>query len=63
MNEDNVRAPWTDEQVDKLRKWQENDSIHPYTCICGESLMPHNNGWICEYCGHVQDWCWKGSLE
>jgi hypothetical protein len=59
----NVRAPWTDEQVEMLDKWQDDGTKHPYTCICGESLTPYNEGWICEYCGHKQDWCWKGSLE
>ena len=56
-----LTAPWTDEQVETLQKWQEDDTKHPYTCICGESLTPYNSGWKCEYCGHTQDWCWNFS--
>lgn len=58
-----VNAPWTDEQVETLQKWQEDDTKHPYTCVCGESLTPYNSGLCCEYCGHTQDWCWNFSVE
>ena len=60
---DLLYAPWTDEQVEALQKWQEDDTKHPYTCVCGESLAPYNSGWKCEYCGHTQNWCWNFSTE
>ena len=56
-------APWTDEQVDALDKWQGDETQHPYTCVCGESLTPHNDGWQCDYCGHKQNFCYEFSLN
>jgi hypothetical protein len=58
-----VYAPWNDEQIDALDKWQCDNSKHPYTCICGESLTPYKNGWCCDYCGHRQTWCFDFSIK
>jgi len=52
-------APWTDEQVKKLEERQANEMMHPYNCICGEELIPTNDGWICPVCGYQQKWCHK----
>ena len=60
VNTDKVYAPWSEEQIDALEKWQMDDTKHPYTCICGESLMPYKDGWICDECGHKQNWYIKG---
>jgi len=58
-----VYAPFTDEQVEALFKWQEDETKHPFTCICGESLTPYNDGWHCDYCCHTQNWCHDFMLE
>jgi hypothetical protein len=58
-----VYAPWTDEQVEALEEWQNNDEVHPYTCTCGDSLTPYPNGWECDYChNYTQNWCHDFSL-
>ena len=49
-------APWTDEQVAFLEKWQDDGKKHPFTCICGESLIPYKSGWECDECGYKQNW-------
>lgn len=59
-----VKAPFTDEQVRCLEKWQEYE--HPFTCSrdsCRQSpnegaLTPTNSGWRCENegCSYTQDW-------
>ena len=63
MTSKKVYTPWTNEQVEALKKWQENDEMHPYTCRCGESLTPYNSGWKCDYChNYKQNWCHSFSL-
>ena len=61
MNDDVVLAPWTEEQVKALNKYQEyalDGSAHPYTCKCGESLTAYADGWECDYCHRwYQNWC------
>jgi hypothetical protein len=52
-----LKAPWTEDQVEWLENWQENDNYHPYTCVCGYSLQPSSKGWYCEYCDYKQNWC------
>jgi hypothetical protein len=55
-----LKAPWTDAQIEKLDKRQEDETKHPYTCDCGHSLEPFTSGWYCEnQCGYSQDWCFK----
>lgn len=63
--EDIVEAPWTDEQVVALNKYQHSGRFHPFTgnrhpdgseCI----LIATNLGWIREEGGPViQTWAWK----
>jgi len=57
---DSVRscyAPWTDKQVKNLELRQAADHLHPYTCECGELLIPTKQGWICDSCTYTQTWC------
>jgi hypothetical protein len=53
-------APWTPEQVERLRTRQKEDVFHPYTCIkhSHRSLVPTINGWICDApgCDYSQNW-------
>jgi hypothetical protein len=60
---DVVYAPWSKKQVDKLKEWQNNDLFHPYTCWCGEDLIPKESGWVCKKCDHTQNWCHGFSCE
>ena len=67
----NSRAPWSDEQVEALRKRQAAESLHPYTCGndhpgAGEGvLVPTPAGWICPEpdCVYRQDWALASDLE
>jgi hypothetical protein len=33
-----IEAPWTDEQVANLNRWQENGRVHPFTCGSGDRM-------------------------
>lgn len=62
-----VRAPWTEEQIERLAAWQLNPAVHPYTCGNRDDhpmdpegdygvLVPTENGWVCRHCDYTQDW-------
>jgi hypothetical protein len=52
-----MMAPWTQEQVDKLNKWQNAGLFHPFTCGNGHTLVATKDGWICPSCPEYhQDW-------
>ena len=62
-----VRAPWTDEQVEALNRYQQERWFHPFTCASGNRtdaahtdgegiLRATNNGWECPFCDYRQDW-------
>ena len=56
---ENIYAPWTDEQVANLQRWQDSEMVHSYTCgACGYDLVPQNDGWICPVprCQWRQTW-------
>ena len=57
-------SPFTDEEVRILKLWQENDYLHPYTCICGgdEVLEVTNDCLKCSKCGYEQNWVHDFSL-
>lgn len=52
-----VYTPWTESQVKMLKEWQDDPKNHPYTCDCGESLIPSVQGWHCDCCNYKQKWC------
>lgn len=56
-------APWSLEVVIALRKRQEEETLHPYTCgVHGTApLIAIYSGWECpvENCDYKQDWCWE----
>ncbi len=67
MDNDRVKAPFTDEQVERINKFQESNAFHPYTCMgayCNRSKVPYggrliatNEGFICPCGKYAQDWC------
>jgi hypothetical protein len=54
-------APWTDEQVLALNRFQ-TMPVHAFTCVnpapSGEhvNLVAKRDGWICPDCDYTQDW-------
>lgn len=50
-------APWTDDEVTCLQRWQDCDYVHPFTSTDGSVLIPTREGWVKEPGGPiVQDW-------
>jgi len=61
-----IRAPFTDEQVEALNKWQNAGYVPDFTC-CGEyctrseennegKLIATPDGWVCPCGQYTQDW-------
>lgn len=64
-----LEAPWTDEQVAALNRFQGNHIVHPFTCPADGTrdsirhsdrriLLATNDGWVCEFggCEYRQTW-------
>ena len=54
-----VYAPWTDEQVVALNRFQQSGQFHPFTCgnDSGHAvLVATAQGWKCTDCGYTQTW-------
>lgn len=74
-----IKTPFTQEQVDKLNNYQKSGKFHPYTCSksfeeCEVNQMPKDNskdgiltatesGWVCPCGKYKQDWAHLGSLD
>jgi hypothetical protein len=72
-----IYAPFTDEQVEKLNRFQSTKSIHPFTCCTPSEirecqrrlrrnegiLIATNDGWVCPCGEYVQDWAYAGMLD
>jgi hypothetical protein len=60
-----IKAPWTQEQVESLNEYQRSGVMHPFTCgHCRRTLTATEAGWICRECAlhgreYKQDWCWN----
>lgn len=52
-----IRAPWTQDVVDGLNRWQRGDN-HSFTCGKNSDhvLVATLNGWICPHDDYTQDW-------
>ena len=71
---DSRKAPWTEEEVDNLRKFQSLEWVHPFTC-CGHKncerteredqgvLIPTAEGWVCPCGKYKQDWAHSHMLD
>ena len=56
-----IYAPWTDEQVMQLNRFQRSPFVHPFTCPSERHdavLMASRNNWECPYpdCDYTQNW-------
>ncbi len=62
-----ISAPWKPEYVAKLNRWQQDGTIHPYTCGSGNRtderhtdgegrLVATPDGWVCPFCDYRQTW-------
>ncbi|MFD9004449.1 hypothetical protein ACFV0T_26410 [Streptomyces sp. NPDC059582] len=58
-----IRAPWTPEQVAALEQFQIGGRMHPFTCgaarhALAPRLVPSREGWHCPDpdCDYTQDW-------
>lgn len=66
-----VLAPWDDETLDNLQRYQTLDMTHPYTCRRDHDtpgpriLEPTEAGFICpdEDCGYTQSWAHRMSAD
>jgi hypothetical protein len=65
MASDIIHAPFTDEQVEALNRFQARPDAHPFTC--GNDARRHdrqvnlvatNEGWVCSDsgCSYTQNW-------
>lgn len=55
-----VKAPWTSEQVENLNEYQVSGFFHPFTSMDGLTLIATEAGWVEEAGGRVvQDWAHK----
>lgn len=70
---DRLMAPFSDEVVWRLARFQATGYMHPFTCgRRGEHfrlneglLIPTNAGWICpvDSCGYTQDWAYDFMID
>lgn len=63
-----IWAPFTQEQVNGLNRWQESDEVHPFTCPSRKARNPRDGtetvlvatpaGWVCPEpkCDFTQSW-------
>jgi hypothetical protein len=62
-----ANAPWTDEQVANLNRWQQAGYVHEWTCPNdhpgSRTLVADNDGWWCVGCGYTQNWAHPNMLQ
>lgn len=57
-----IHAPFSDDQVEQLARYQRSGRMHPFTCggqhPGGHVILTATAaGWVCpESCGYTQDW-------
>src|SRR5262245_33229944 len=56
-----VKAPWTDEQVANLNRFQACKYLHEFTCPMAHrgssrTLIARPDGWHCPECDYRQSW-------
>lgn len=69
-DQDKLKTPFTNDQVEKLNQYQEKGFFHPFTCCSAGSeqkcqrrngtgegtLIATNEGWVCPCGEYKQDW-------
>jgi len=62
-----IEAPWTDEQVENLNRWQQCGYVHPFTCANhhegSRDLIARNDGWHCPTCPYTQTWAHESMMQ
>lgn len=62
-----IKAPFTDEQVNNLNRYQKLGFIHEFTCgnehEGDNTLIATKDGWICPTCDYTQNWCHDFMLD
>lgn len=58
MNDNKINTPFTDEQVNGLRRWQKCGWVHEFTCCDHATMEVSRHGFLCPKCGNLQDWAW-----
>lgn len=52
-----IKAPFTQDQVNHINEFQESGLVHPFTCPNDSSvLLAHCAGLECPNCDYMQDW-------
>lgn len=64
---DKIVAPWTDEQVAALNRFQTSGFVHEFTCrddhgANSRVLVAHRDGWHCPSCSYRQNWAHASML-
>lgn len=59
-----IEAPWSDEQVANLNRWQTVGYVHEYTCPNdGLALIARRDGWHCPGCIYTQTWAYDATMQ
>ena len=62
-----IDAPWTDEQVRCLNRFQQYAFVHPFTCVNAHEgdrvLVATREGWRCPSCSYTQTWAHEVMLQ
>lgn len=57
---DRIEAPFSDEQVQQLNRYQSLGFMHPFTCANehggADVLQATPEGWQCPSCAYTQSW-------
>lgn len=67
-----IYAPFTEDEVEALRFWQDSQLTPEFTCRNRHdehhteyrgNLRPTVNGWICLACDFTQDWAYASMID
>lgn len=67
MDNNTITAPFTEEQVERLNKYQNEGRFHPFTCCSHDGckrgeredegiLIATKDGWVCPCGKYKQNW-------
>jgi hypothetical protein len=55
-----IVAPWTQDEITALNRWQNLGYVHPFTCptnhLAARILEARKDGWHCPSCDYTQNW-------